>query len=64
MVFFVGFLLIILVGGYIGYPFFMKGTDQQSYTQEQLQCIGEEIEQEILALRKYPDKTETKLENS
>ena len=58
MVFFVGFLLIILVVGYIGYPLFVKRTAQQLYTREQLQSIEEEIEQEILVLRKYSDKTE------
>ena len=59
MVFLVGFLLIILVGGYIGYPLFVKRTGQQLYTKEQLQSIEEEIEREILVLRKYSDKTET-----
>jgi hypothetical protein len=59
MVFFVGFLLIILVGGYIGYPLFAKGREQQFCTREQLQRIEEEIEREILVLRKYSDKTET-----
>lgn len=64
MVFLVGFLLIILVAGYIGYPLFVKEIGQQTYTREQLQGIEEEIEREILVLRKYPDKTETNPENS
>ena len=64
MVFLVGFLLIILVGGYIGYPLFAKWTDQQLYTRKQLQSIKEEIEREILVLRKYSDKTEIDLDHS
>jgi hypothetical protein len=59
MVFLVGFLLILLVAGYIGYPLFIKMTGQQTYTREQLQRIEEEIEQEILVLRKYPDNNLT-----
>jgi hypothetical protein len=59
MVFLIGFLLILLVAGYIGYPLFIKGSSQQIYTREQLQRIEEEIEQEILVLRKYPDNNLT-----
>jgi hypothetical protein len=60
MTFLIGFLLVILVGGYIGYPLFAKEIGQrQVYTEEELQSIGEGIEREILALRKYPDQTKT-----
>ncbi len=55
MMFFAVFLLIVLVGGYIAYPFFKKKTGQPIYAKTQLQRIEEEIEQEILALRKYAD---------
>jgi len=57
MVFWVGLLLVILVGGYIGYPFLVaKMVQRQPWTLEQLQSIEADIEREILALRKYPGK--------
>ena len=59
MIFLIGFLLILLVGGYIGYPLFVKKIGQQTYTNEQLRSIEEEIEREILVLRKYPDNNLT-----
>ena len=60
MVFLVGLLLVILVSGYIGYPFLVaKLTQQHRCTREQLQHIEADLEREILALRKYPGKPET-----
>jgi uncharacterized membrane protein YqhA len=57
MVVLVGLLLVVMVGGYIGYPLFVdKLMQRHSWTREQLQSIEAEIEREILALRKYPDK--------
>ena len=50
----IGFLLVVLVVGYICYPFFASKPNQRTYTQAELELIGEEIEREILALRKYP----------
>ena len=56
MVIVVGILLVLLVGGYISYPLFMKNDDSGLIVNEkQLQKIGEEIEQEVLTLRKYPE---------
>jgi hypothetical protein len=60
MVFLIGLLLVILVGGYIGYPFFAdKIRHRQTYTKEELRIVEEEIEREILVLLKYPDDTKT-----
>jgi hypothetical protein len=60
MVFLIGLLLVILVGAYISYPFFAsKIGNRQTYTKEELRIVEEEIEREILALRKYPNNSET-----
>jgi hypothetical protein len=56
MVFLIGILLVILVGGYIAYPLCVKETGQHSpYTKEEVQHVGEEIEREILAVRQHPE---------
>ena len=58
MVFVVGFLLVLVVGGYIVYPLCAKDLGQRrGENTDEYERIGEEIEQEILALRQYPDKT-------
>jgi hypothetical protein len=56
MVFLIGVLLVILVGGYIVYPLFIKKDEpRQTCTAEELQQIGADIEQEILGLRAYSE---------
>jgi hypothetical protein len=57
MVVLVEFLLVILVAIYIAAPFLGRGRYPQSlFTTEQLEHLGEELEQEILALRKHPEQ--------
>ena len=56
MIIAVGMLLVLLVGGYIGYPLFMKGDDPSlTVNTQQLRKINEEIEREILSLRTFPE---------
>ena len=56
MIIAVGILLVLLVGGYIGYPLFMKDDDPDlAANEQQLRKIDEEIEREVLTLRKSPE---------
>lgn len=49
-------LLVLLVASYIASPFWGKESKStSSVSPEELERIAEEIEQEILVLRKYPD---------
>jgi hypothetical protein len=57
MVVLVECLLLILVAVYIAAPFLERGRyPQSSLTPKQLEQLGEELEQEILALRQHPEQ--------
>ncbi len=58
MVFLIALLLLAAVVGYISSPFFLKGQIlEQRYPQEELENIGNTIEQELIKLQHDVNET-------